>query len=306
MRILVVGAGAVGGYFGARLVQSGADVTFLVRASRAARLRSEGITLVSPEGARTSVPVATTSADELRDPYDLILLAVKATSLDAAIEDIAPAVGEETVVLPVLNGIGHIDKLEKRIGRQHVLGGLSIVAAQLDRDGAIHQLAPGASISFGELDGASSSRVDAIAKLFASADFDSRASNTIVQDMWEKWLFMAAGGSTTVLLGGTVGEINAVKGGTDSVRTIVAEVTSILDAAGHAARPEASSRVLATLTAPGSPFTTSLYRDFMAGRPTEVESILGDLIRVGASNGISSPLLSAATVRVRVHQAKVA
>jgi 2-dehydropantoate 2-reductase len=306
MRILVVGAGAVGGYFGARLVQSGADVTFLVRASRAARLRSEGITLVSPEGARTSVPVATTSADELRDPYDLILLAVKATSLDAALEDIMPAVGDETVVLPVLNGIGHIDKLEKRVGWQHVLGGVSIVATQLDRDGAIHRLAPGASITFGELDGASSSRVDSIAKLFAPADFDSRASNTIVQDMWEKWLFMAAGGATTVLLGGTVGEINAVKGGTDSVRTIVAEVTSILDAAGHAARPEASSRVLATLTAPGSPFTTSLYRDFVGGRPTEVESILGDLIRVGTSNGISSPLLSAATVRLRVHQAKIA
>lgn len=303
VRVLVVGAGAVGGHFGTLLTRAGVDVTFLVRGARAERLRSDGITLVGLDGARTTTPVSAVTADAPHGPFDVVLLAVRSTAVGAALEDIAPAVGPGTAVVPLLNGIGHLAAIRDRFGAGRLLGGVCLVATQLDADGAIRQLTPAGRLTVGELSGPVTDRVEAIATAFAPASFETVASATIEQDMWEKWFFMAAGGAATVLLGGPADRINAVEDGTGVIRDVVAEAASVLEAAGHPAREEAHAEVTSTLTAPGSAFATSLYRDVRDGRTTEVEPVIGALCRVAERYEVPVPLLRAAAVRVRVYEA---
>jgi len=305
MRIVVVGAGAVGGWFGAALSRAGVDVSFLVRGPRARRLREEGLVLVDPSGERTVLRVRAVTVVELTDPVDVVLLAVKGAALPAAMEDMARAVGPETAVLPLLNGIGHLDALTERFGPGVVLGGLCLIATTLDADGAVRLLNPGASLQFGELDGRVSTRVVDIATAFDAADFESTDSSTIVHDMWEKWHFMATGGATGTLLGDAAGRVTAVEGGREVVSTIIAEASAVLAAAGRPVRDEARARVEGALLTPSSGFTTSLYRDLAAGRRTEVEPILGDLVRRAEALGVPVPTLGAAAVRLRVHENRV-
>jgi len=300
VRILVVGAGAVGGYFGARLIQAGVDAAFLVRPARAESLAGMGLALVEPDGSRETVAVRALTVTQLDEPWDVVLVAVKGSSLEGAMDDIAPAVGDSTVVLPLLNGMGHLAQLVDRFGAGRVLGGVCEVATEPAPDGAIRHLVPGGMIRFGELDGSSSTRVVGIAQTFAPARFASRTSETIVQDMWEKWLFMASGGAVGVLLGGSVGDIAVVRGGPAAEGRIVDEALAVLEAAGHTARADAAARVRSVLTADGSPFTTSLFRDFRAGRPTEGEAVIGDFVDVAEQHGVAVPLLAAAAVRLRV------
>lgn len=303
MRVLVVGAGAVGGWFGAALARAGVDVTFLVRSGRAARLHADGLALVDPEGERSVVDVRAVTADELTDPADLVLLAVKATAVEKAVDDVAPAVGPGTAVLPLLNGVRHVPLLVDRLGPAAVLGGLCLVATRLAPDGAVRHLAPGGSLRFGELDGSATTRLDDIAAVFAPAAFATSVSSTIEHDMWEKWHFMAAGGATGVLLGGPAGGITAAEGGAQAVTAVLAEASAVLAAAGHPVRDEALARARGALLTPSSPFTTSLYRDFADGMPTEVEPVVGDMVRRAAHLGVPVPLLAAAAVRLRVHEA---
>jgi len=302
MRVLVVGAGAVGGFFGGRLAAAGVDVTLLVREGRADTLRRDGLRLATPDGTIESVPVETVIADQIDSIYDVVLLSVKATALLPALDDVAAAIGPDTVIIPLLNGVGHLEVLTDRLGPHRVLGGVAVVATELDEDGTIRQLAPGGSIALGELDGSWSDRTTTIAEVFAPADFVTTVTESVVQDMCEKWAFMAAGGAATVLHGGSVGTIVGTDGGLTAVLAVIAEVEAVLAATEHPVRPAAHNRTVAVLTAAGSPFTTSLYRDFVAGRPTEVEPILGDLVALAARVGVDVPRVQSAAVRVRVGQ----
>jgi 2-dehydropantoate 2-reductase len=303
MRILIVGAGAVGGFFGARLARAGVDITFLVRPDRAASLAEDGLALIDPDGARTAVAVSAVTANRLDDRWDVVLLAVKAMSLNAVLDDLTAVLSTRAVILPELNGIDHIDLIRSRFCTAVLLGGVAVVATELCANGDIAQLSPEASIAFGELDGSLTHRVTQLGAVFAGAGIDTVVSETIVHDMWEKWLFMAAGGAATVLLGGPAGAIAAVEDGVKLVELLIDEVVQIQNAAGHSPRPAAIDRVRAALTRRGSDFTTSMYRDFVAGRATEVEPILGGLLRRAGTHNVTSPILHAATVRLRVHEA---
>jgi 2-dehydropantoate 2-reductase len=192
MRILVVGAGAVGGYFGGRLLDAGRDVTFLVRSQRAAELARTGLVIESRLGnVRRDAPTVT--ADALRTPYDLVLLSCKAYDLDDAIASFAPAVGRDTAILPFLNGMRHLHTLDACFGAPRVLGGLCFISATRGPHGEIVHLNENHTLAYGERDGARSPRMERIAQAFAGANFDARATDTIVQEMWEKWVFIAAG-----------------------------------------------------------------------------------------------------------------
>ena len=212
MTILVVGAGATGGYFGARLADAGRDVTFLVRGHRAAQLRERGLRIVGPGAAEPVTPQLVT-ADQLTGAADIVLVSVKATAVEAAITDFAPAVGPQTLVIPFLNGLGHLATLSKRFGEHAVLGGVVKVATQLTDDGDICQLAPGASLEIGAQDGSCSVPLQAAFDQLSGAGFEVSISDEIVAAMWHKWVFIAAIGALTCLMRGTVGDIVAVPGG---------------------------------------------------------------------------------------------
>jgi 2-dehydropantoate 2-reductase len=302
MRILVVGAGAVGGYFGGRMIQAGRDVTFLVRPKRAEQIQAKGLRILSPiHGDLTVRPRAITAA-RILSPFDVIFLSVKSYSLAAAIDDFAPAVGPRTVIIPVLNGMHHMDVLRQRFGEKSVLGGVCFVATEIDAHGRIIQLADFQSLTYGELDGKKTARIEAVHDAFRGAGFDTAISGDILRDMWQKWVWLASVGAVTCLLDGNIGEIVAVPGGADLSRSVFRDCAAIAGACGYPLSETFLAEKSAQLTATGSPLTTSMYRDLKEQAPVEVDSILGDLMERGWKHGVSASLLQAAFVRLTIYQ----
>jgi 2-dehydropantoate 2-reductase len=278
MRILVVGAGAIGGYFGGRLLQAGRDVTFLVRPKRAAELAGAGLVIKSPLGDVTLNNPPTVQADQLSEKFDVVLLSCKAFDLDDAIASFAPAVGPDTAIIPMLNGMRHLDVLEAKFGANAVLGGQCKIAATLNDKREVVQLAPMQSLSFGERNGGSSDRVKAIAEVMASGNFGSAASDTIMLDMWEKWIFLATIAGSTSAMRGAVGDIVGAPGGRDFILGVRDECSAVAAANGFAPRAAFLDGSTGMLTAEGSKMTASMYRDILNHAPIEADQIIGDLI----------------------------
>ena len=302
MRILIVGAGATGGYFGARLAEAGRDVTFLVRPDRAEQLQRDGLRVLSPHG-DVSLKPRLLVTDEPTEPFDIVLLAVKAYVLEKALGHCVPVVGPETMIVPFLNGMRHIDLLIKRFGEAPVLGGVCAVATTLDRHGRIVQLVGGLeALTYGELDGAVTDRVRALDAEIRGAGFEARLSSAILLEMWEKWVMLASAAAATCLLRGSIGEIEAVEGGADITLRCLSETTMVAAASGYPPREKFIEGAQAMLTAKGSGLSTSMYRDLLHGQPVEVEHILGDLVRRARELDLDTPLLDAATVKLRVYQ----
>lgn len=301
MRILVLGAGAVGGYFGGRLVEAGGDVTFLVRPRRAAELAANGLAIASPAGDATlAVRTVTVPAA----PYDVVLLCCKAYDLAAAMESVAPAVGAESCVLPLLNGLRHLDLLDARFGAPRVLGGSCAIAATLGESGRILHLSEFHRMTFGERDGRRSERVTAFAALAARAKFGSVASDAILLEMWEKWVLLATLAGITCLMRASVGAIVATRDGKALTDELLAECSTIAAASGFAPRAEFLERTRGVLTARGSPFTASMLRDIERGGPTEGAHILGDLLQRARVLGVAAPLLRIATCHTEAYEAR--
>ncbi|MBS0531591.1 MAG: 2-dehydropantoate 2-reductase [Proteobacteria bacterium] len=302
MRILVVGAGAIGGYFGGRLLQAGRDVTFLVRPKRASELASAGLVIKSPLGDVTLKNPPTVQADKLSDKFDVILLSCKAFDLEDAIKSFAPAVGPQTSIIPMLNGMRHLDVLDAKFGRERVLGGQCAIAATLNEKHEIVQLAPMQSLGFGERDGGTSDRVKAIADTFASGNFGSQASDTIMQDMWEKWVFLATLAGTTSLMRAAVGHIIAAPGGRDFILGVRDEIAAIAKAAGHDPREAFLTRTQGMLTTEGSPLTASMFRDIKAGAAVEADHVIGDLITRAEAAKLPVPKLRTIYTHLKAYE----
>lgn len=301
MKILVVGAGAIGGYFGARLLQAGRNVTFLVRPRRAAELASTGLVVKSKLGDITLPTPPVVSAEQLKSPYDLVVLSCKAFDLQAAMDSFTPAVGPGTAILPLLNGIGHLDTLAHRFGTDAVLGGQVGISLTLDPEGRILHLNDGLSLSFGELSGSRTPRSEAIAAEFAAAGIQAGPSDTILQDMWEKWVLIASVAGITCLMRSAIGDIVA-GGGAPLAETLLDEISAIATLNGFLPRPVPAQRARAMLTAAGSPFTASMLRDVEGNRPVEADHVLGDLLKRGKEGRY--PVLTAAYTHLKSYEAR--
>ncbi|MFC0506386.1 ketopantoate reductase family protein [Micromonospora costi] len=304
MRTLVVGAGATGGYFGAQLQQAGRDVTFLVRPNRADVLRERGLR-VTGLGSETVLTPRLLTADLVDGHYDIVLVSVKATALPAAIDDVAPAVGPRTTVIPFLNGMAHMDVLNERFGVDAVLGGVVRVLTTLDAAGDIVRLGALAEIVIGEQQARTSPRVERIAEVLSGAGFAFSVAPDIHRAMWHKWVFISTLGALNTLVRGSVGDAVAVPGGDRLGPQIAAEAAAVAAAAGYPVPARALDNVCAFVTRPGATDTASLYRDLIAGQPTEAEHIFGDLTARARVLGVPTPLLDAATVALRVHEQRL-
>jgi 2-dehydropantoate 2-reductase len=302
MRILVVGAGAIGGYFGGRMLQAGRDVTFLVRPRRAAELADAGLVIKSPNGDVTLKNPPTVQADKLSEKFDVVLLSCKAFDLDDAIKSFTPAVGPQTAIIPLLNGMLHLDVLDKRFGRERVLGGLCAIAVTLNDKREVVQLAPMQSLNFGERDGGLSDRVRAIADVFASGNFGSVASEHIIQEMWEKWVFLASLAAATCLMRTSVGNILAAPGGKDFILGTLDECSAVATAEGYAPSGPFFERVRGMLTTEGSQMTASMFRDIKAGAPVEADHVIGDLIARGDAGKVPVPKLRTAYTHLKAYE----
>jgi len=302
MRILVVGAGALGGYFGGRL-KAGRDVTFLVRPRRAEQLAKTGLLVRSPKGDIHIAAPPTVLSENIRAPFDLILLSCKAYDLQGAMDSLAPAVGANTAILPLLNGMKHMDLLAARFSAGAVLGGQCIISATLDDEGRILHLNDTHFLSFGEQNGAKSPRVVAIATAFSGAKFDSQLSTAILHEMWEKWAFIAAAAGICCLMRGAFGDI-AAAGASQLASDMFGECCAIAAKNGFNPGETAVKRSVGMLTAAGSPIAASMLRDIERGAPIEADHIVGDLLARGGARPGDYPLLQIAYAHLRTYEAR--
>jgi 2-dehydropantoate 2-reductase len=306
MRILVIGAGAVGGYFGGRLAAAGRDVSFLVRASRAHQLQQTGLQILDPYG-DLQVQPKLLLAEELKanpEVFDLILVSTKAYSLESAMEDFAPAVGNETVILPLLNGMRHLDALDARFDPERVVGGTTYIVADLDAQGSVHSMTRLHDLNLGERDKTLSPRIRAIEATLQGAGFDVNLRPDILATMWQKWTLLASLGAITCLMRGSIGAVVAAPGGVETAKAIIAECVAIATANGYPPEDAAAHATSAQrLTEPGSPLTASMYRDLHKGARVEADHILGDLLERG--RGVEAPLVRAAYAQLCVYLASI-
>jgi 2-dehydropantoate 2-reductase len=302
MRILVVGAGAIGGYFGGRLLQAGQDITFLVRPKRASELASAGLVIKSPGGDVTLKNPPTVQADKLNEKFDVVLLSCKAFDLEDAIKSFASAVGPNTSIIPLLNGMSHLDVLDTKFGRERVLGGLCAIAVTLNEKREVVQLGPLQSLGFGERDGKMSDRVKAIAEVFARGNCGAAPSEHVMQDMWEKWVFLASLAAATCLMRTSVGNILAATGGNEFLLGMLDECSAVATAEGFAPGGPFFQRTRGLLTTEGSPMTASMFRDIKAGLPVEADHVVGDLVARADAAKIPVPKLRTAYTHLKAYE----
>ncbi len=298
MRILVVGAGGIGGYFGGRLAAAGRDVTFLVRPKRAETLLLNGLIIRSPLGDAHVVQPKLVTADRISEPFDLVLLGCKAYDIDDAIASFAPAVGPETTILPTLNGMAHLDVLERRFGAESVLGGTCFISTTIAPDGAILHMNDTHRLSFGERAGGLSSRIETIAAVMADAGFQAEASANILQSMWDKWVFIASSAGMTCLMRSAIGDYVAA-GASDVALQVIDECASVAAGQGFALDAAALERIRGMMTMAGSTITTSMLRDIEAGARIEAEQIIGDMI---VQSGTRPAMLSLVHAHLRAYE----
>jgi len=306
MKVLILGAGAVGGYFGGRLVQAGADLTFLVRPQRAQRLAQTGLVLKSPLG-DAEIAVRTVLQEAVRPDYDLAVLSCKAYDLDASIASIGPAMGPNTLILPLLNGMAHLARLEQAFGSARVLGGTCYIASTMDADGSILHLGKFQGITCGPRAGNhahAGALLQELAQAYARVSLECKVSADIEQDMWEKFVLLASLAAMTCLMRASVGEILAAADGEALMREALSTCVATAAAAGHAPRAESLQRTEGMLFARGSAFTASMLRDIDGGGRVEADHIVGDMLRRARAAGADARLLAAAFCHLQAYEAR--
>ncbi|QJE71866.1 2-dehydropantoate 2-reductase [Aerophototrophica crusticola] len=301
MRILFLGAGSIGGYYGGRLMQAGANVTFLVRPRRQAQLMEQGLRVTSPHG---DIRLPAQCVTKARGPYDLVVLTNKAYDLEDAIQAVTPAMGPGSRLLPLLNGLRHLDRLDQAFGADRVMGGLAHISTTLDPDGTIRHLNQLHRITFGARDPGQAAAADALADAFRPTSVEWRQSGDVLQDLWEKFTFLCSLAATTTLVRGSIGTILAQPGGEAFIRAVIAECRSVAQAEGHPPRPPAAEEAVRLLTQPGSPLAASMLRDIQKGGPSEGEHIVGDMLARGERHGLTLPTLAMSALALRVYEAE--
>lgn len=304
MQILILGAGGVGGYFGGRLIEAGADVTYLVREKRQELLRQRGLEIESPYGNLT-LDVKTVTAQTVSLGFDLILLSPKAYDLDSSLDSLSNAIGENTVILPFLNGMAHMQVLDKRYGVRRIMGGVARIVAELSSTGIVRQMTKAHSLVFGHRDPAHESIAREFFSLCQEAKFETTYSSNVQETLWTKWTFLATLAAATTLYRGSIGQIMATETGDRLIRAMYKECVSVASAYESSIPDGAHHAAIQALTESDSPLTASMLRDLLAGHRTEHEHILGEMVRMGNAKGLDLPLMSASYCHMLVESAAV-
>jgi 2-dehydropantoate 2-reductase len=303
VKILILGAGAVGGYWGARLTQAGIDVTFLLREKRAAKVKAEGLVVKSPKGDAT-VPVKVITKGGDGGPYDVVILACKAYDLDSAMDSIAPAIGPDSTIVPMLNGHAHFAALDKKFGAAKVAGGLARISGMLGPNGEI--LHSGASgVSFGERDGkparASLVELDAACK---KAGIEGGFNANINQDLWDKWIMLGSIASMCSAMRGTIGDMMASEDGAVIMGEILDECCKVAAAEGFKPSEKIVGNVRTALTTKGAKTVASILGDMEKGGAVEAHQIVGDMLGRARKHGIAAPNLRFAYAHLQTYEAR--
>ncbi|WNF23794.1 ketopantoate reductase family protein [Mesobacillus jeotgali] len=302
MKILIVGAGAIGGYFGGRLLEKGENVTFLVREKRQQQLRSFGLVVESIHGNMHFTEPKTVLTGENVEPYDVILVSTKSYHLEGAIKDITPYVGDKTMVLPLLNGIAHVDALEEAFGTENVIGGLCFIETTLAQDGKIIQTSPIHDLVFGERTGEKTQRILQLEQAFSGTKASFRLSEKIQQEMWHKYLFITSLSGITSLFRSPIGPIRDQEHGWNTIEKLVNEAAAIMEKIGAPLAEGAIDATLGKMNEIGHGMKSSLQRDMEKSLLTEADHLFGYLLENAKKSGLEASILSAIYANVKVYE----
>ena len=299
MKILILGSGGVGGYFGARLIEIGVDITFFVKKERATLIKKNGINIDSPHG-NLHVEAKTLSVGDSKEVFDLVILTCKAYDLESSLDDLTTVISGTPVFLPLLNGISHIEYLRNRFGKSKVLGGAAHIASILTPENVVKQLNPIQILTVGSIGSDLQNTALEFKKICEEANFKIIHTNEILQALWDKWTFLATLAGSTTLFNACVGEITSTTIGVNLMRMMYKEALSVAEVENHKVDLKAQKKALDILMKPSSDFTSSMLRDLQANKRTEHEHILGDLVRIGMQKKLELPMLSSAYVNISI------
>ncbi|MBX9975402.1 ketopantoate reductase family protein [Cytobacillus firmus] len=302
MRILVVGAGAIGGYFGGRLLEKGEDVTFLVRKKRKQQLEKYGLLAESVHGDMTFSEPKTIQAGEQADAFDVILLSTKAYHLEGAIEDIRPYTGDSTLILPLLNGIAHMDELTAAFGETNVLGGLSFIETTLGENGKVIQTSPVHDFVFGERSGEKTERILKLQEAFSGTKANFRLSENIEQEMWHKYLFISTLSGVTSLFRSPIGPIRDQAFGLSSVKEVLKEASAIMRRLGAPLADGIEEAQVQKIKEMGYEMKSSLQRDMEKQQAIEADHFFGYLLKKAELLDLDAPVLGAIYANLKVYE----
>lgn len=303
MKALVLGAGAVGGYFGGRLVENGADVTFLVREKRRQQLAERGLHIHSVHGDYHFQPKLII-AGEGKEAYDVIFFSTKSYHFADAVESIRDYVGEQTVVIPLLNGIQHVERLQQTFGIERVLGGLCFIETTLNDQGDVVQTSPIHDLVYGEWAGGRSARVDALEQFFAGANARFRLSEKIQREMWQKYLFITVFSGMTTLMNAPVGPIRETEYGLALTRQLVEEVAQVMRAIGAPVADDIVEKQMEIFAKQSYPMKSSMLRDMEKGVQVEGDHLQGYLLKRAEEQNLATPLLQIVYNNLKVYEIK--
>lgn len=301
MRILVLGAGGTGGYFGGRLHESGADVTFLVREKRAQQIAQNGLQIESPKG-NVTLTVKTVLAADVKPGYDIVMLSCKAYDLASSIDAMRPAMHETTCVLPLLNGISHIDTLDAAFGKSRVMGGTCQISATLTKDGVVKSLLDAHAIHWGAREPSQQAAANSLGEAFAKTIVDWKVSDNTMLDMWEKVAFLSTLAGMTCLMRASVGEILATADGRTLMKRYLDSSVAIAAKSGYQPRPQILERYEKVMNSAGSVLTASMLRDLESFGPIEADHVVGFMLGKAREFGIDDTMLSVAYVHLKAYE----
>ena len=303
MKILILGAGGTGGYFGGRLHQAGADVTFLVREKRALQIAALGLIIESTKD-KVTLPVRTVQAGDVKPEYDVVILSCKAYDLDSSMEAITPAMAPHTCVVPLLNGISHLDALDARFGRARVMGGTCQIAATLTKDGVVKSMIDAHGITWGAREPDQQAMAVRLGEAFEGSVVDWKVSDNVMLDMWEKVAFLSTLAGMTCLMRGSVGDILATPDGRNLIQRHLDSCVAVATREGYAPRAPVIERYQKVIQSTGSPLTASMMRDLESGGPIEADHIVGYMLGKAREHGIDDAMLTVAYTHLKTYEVR--
>ena len=298
MKILILGAGAIGGFFGAHLMKSGANVSFLVREKRKDELKKSGINIFSING-ELKVNPKLLDKNLSGQHFDVIILTNKSYDLIESIREIKPYVNK-TVIIPLLNGMAHYEILDKEFGKEKIFGGTAYISTAMNNYGSIQQITSRASIKFGPRTQKNINIANEFYEICKETEFECDFSDHIELELWRKYVLIGATAASTVLFQKPLGEISATTYGKRLIIEIHEECKKIVLSKGYDIGIEATNYNLKLITDKDSLLKASMLRDFESGKKTECEHILGYLIELAKRNNVQCNLIKAAHTRIQV------
>jgi 2-dehydropantoate 2-reductase len=292
MRFAIMGTGGVGGYFGGLLAAAGYDVTFIARGAHLAAIREAGLRVESVHGGFVVRPAQATDDPATVGPVDYVLFTTKTYQLEEAARALLPLVGPDTAVLPLHNGVDAMERTAAIVGRQPVLGGLCYVGSMIAAPGLIRQQSQFRRVIVGEMPwrggGAVTPRVTLLVEALKRGGAVAEATDDIQAARWKKYAFIAPFSGVGAVARVPAGEINAQAETRRLLHDAIREVVSLARAAG-VSLPEEPGKTIAFCDALGAGITASMQRDVLEGRPSELESIIGEVVRKGEQLGVDTP-----------------